>query len=136
MLLLLIPAGFVLLSIVRRDAFAMRWVTGMLLAPACVMLVTLCSFAVHMHRHFDGWPRTIGERGFDAALSAHAEVALAGFGVLLLMTLACPLGCLLTAAVPRARRWLPHVAAFGAINMVAIGLTQLAPAGFLYWWWD
>lgn len=95
------------------------------------------SLALHMHRRLGGWPERLGEEGFPDALVLHAGIAHGAFGALLLgVLLVLPLALVFCACVPGARSGLPYLGINGFLSVVAFGITQLAPAPFLNWWWD
>jgi len=105
--------------------------------PSFIMLGLFYSLALHMYRSLGGWPTSIGGQGFPASLITHANltmyffIALIWFGMFVLPVaiLVCPLR-------PRWRRFVPYFALYALLFGVCCGLMQLAPAPFLYWWWD
>lgn len=95
------------------------------------------SLALHMHRRLGGWPERIGDAGFPDDLILHASIAHGAFGSMLLgALLVLPVALVSCACVPRARSSLRYLGIYGFLSIVAVGITQLAPAPFLYWWWD
>ena len=114
-----------------------RWgISTALLHPlACVGL--FYSLALHMHRRLGSWPESIGEIGFPDGLILHAHVAQGAIGALLLCTVfVLPLALLFCASVPQLRSCLRYLVVYGISSIAAVGIMQLAPAAFLYWWWD
>ena len=109
-------------------------------AAACHSLLVVglfYSLALHMQRRLGGWPERIGDAGFPDELVVHANIAQAAFGALLLgALLVLPLGLVFCACVPAARSSLRYLGIYGCLSVGAIGITQLAPAPFLHWWWD
>jgi hypothetical protein len=90
-----------------------------------------------MYRGLGAWPETLGDRGFPAELVLHADLAMGAFGALILSCLVVlPLALLICSVVPRLRSSLRYVGIYGCASLLAFGLMQLAPAPFLYWWWD
>ena len=90
-----------------------------------------------MRLRLGGWPQSIGERGFSGGLVAHVHATIGYFYSLLQATLllwpAIFLVCLLVRPWRRGTLYLGvHVLAF----TLCIGLMQLAPSAFLYWWRD
>ena len=95
------------------------------------------SLALHMHRRLGGWPERIGDAGFPDDLVVHANIAQCAFGALLFGTLlVLPLAFVFCACVPGTRSSLRYLGIYGLLSVVALGITQLAPAPFVYWWWD
>ncbi len=116
--------------------------TGITIAalPGIVMLALYYSLAIHMHHSLGTWPTSIGERGFPSTLVTHCAIAVNFYSALFLSMFILPvpiLVCLL------AERWRRFGRAFGIYFVVYAGflllcfmLMQIAPAQFLYWWWD
>jgi hypothetical protein len=94
------------------------------------------SLAIHLHARLGGWPRAIGDQDFPQALAVHADVALSTFGALLLALILCPIIMLLGACLHQVRPGLRYLGLYALTGGVALGATMLAPAPFLYWWWD
>ena len=105
--------------------------------PYLLALLLFYSLAVHMHQSLEGWPERIGTGGFPPALLMHDLIQRAYISYLLLFTIfvvpAIILVCLLVS------RW-RHLAVYFVLHLVSLpvcyGLMQLAPEGYLYWWWD
>ena len=105
--------------------------------PYLLALLLFYSLAVHMHQSLGGWPESIGTNGFPAALLIHDQILSAFITCLLLFTIfvvpAIILACLFVS------RWRHLVVCF-VVHLVSLpvcyGLMQLAPEGYLYWWWD
>ena len=131
-----LKAGAVRWSMRRKERGAGASLLPLFLFPT-VVLALFASFAVRMFRSFDGWPKSIGMRDLPEELIPHAELAQAAWGTLFLSLLfVIPAGLLLCAVVPGLRRALPSVGAYAGISLGAMLLTQLAPDGFLHWWYD
>ena len=105
--------------------------------PYLLALLLFYSLAVHMHQSLEGWPERIGTNGFPPALLMHDQIQGAYISYLLLFTIfvvpAIILVCLLVS------RW-RHLVVYFVLHLVSLpvcyGLMQLAPEGYLYWWWD
>ncbi len=104
--------------------------------PYLLALLLFYSLAIHMHQSLDGWPG-IGTDGFPSALLMHDKIQGAYISYLLLFTIfvvpAIILVCLLVS------RW-RHLVVYFVLHLVSLPvcyvLMQLAPEGYLYWWWD
>ena len=95
------------------------------------------SLALHMHRRLGAWPERIGDEGFPDDLVLHADLTEGAFGSLLLGgLLILPLGLLFCICVPGWRSGLRYLGIYGCGALAAVAIMQLAPAPFLYWWWD
>ncbi len=105
--------------------------------PAVMMLCLFYSLAVHMHHSLGAWPSSIGERGFPAALITHANIAKSFFSILVLISIfASPLLFLLCFFVRGWRATLYYLGVYALSCLICFGIMLLAPAQFLYWWWD
>jgi hypothetical protein len=105
--------------------------------PALVMLVLFYSLALHMYQTLGGWPTSIGERGFPPHLVLHATTTMYVFVVLICITVfLLPVALLVCAVVRRLRYLLPYFGVYALGCIVCVGLMQLAPTQFLYWWRD
>ena len=105
--------------------------------PAIAMLLVYYSLAVHMHQALGGWPTSIGEGGFPASLILHAKIDMY-FCIALIWSIIfiMPVAVIVCGLVRRWRRFLPYFGVYIISCVIAAGLMQLAPAPFLYWWWD
>src|SRR5438132_9435101 len=86
--------------------------TGAVIAilPSLIMLGLFYSLAIHMHRALQGWPASIGERGFPPPLLFHANVATGYCQCWILATVfGVPLVSVLCALVRPWRSLLPYV---------------------------
>ena len=105
--------------------------------PYLLALLLFYSLAIHMHQSLEGWPERIGTDGFPPALLMHDQIQGAYISYLLLFTIfvvpAIILVCLLVS------RW-RHLVVYFVLHVMSLPvcyvLMQLAPEGYLYWWWD
>ena len=105
--------------------------------PGLLGLGLFYSLAIHMRRSLGAWPTSIGEAGFPPALVTHAAIATNYFGNLLgLSFFAVPAGVLVCLLVPRWRHLVAYFVLYALFFAVFIGLMQLAPEPYLYWWLD
>ena len=93
-----------------------------LFLPGLINLTAFYSLAWHMYITFGDWPG-IGTEGFPDVLLLHDSLAIDLFTICLYL-------------VKPIRPWLDQLAAFGVSCVVSTALTQLAPSGFLNWFWD
>ena len=101
------------------------------------MLGLFYALAWHMHASLGAWPTSIGERGFSPALLTHSQIATSCFSMLLLASMfAWPVAFILCSFVRPWRRWTAYLSVYFLSVGSCIGLMLLAPARFLYWWWD
>ena len=115
----------------------MKAVIVISILPYFLALLLFYSLAIHMHQSLDGWPESIGTDGFPSALLMHAQIQEFYISYLLLFTIfvvpAIILVCLLVS------RW-RHLIVYFVLHLVSLPvcyvLMQLAPEGYLYWWWD
>ena len=105
--------------------------------PALLMLVLFYSLAIHMHRSLGGWPTSIGEGGFPAALIAHGSVAANYFMILVLVSIfAWPVAFLMCWLIRRWRVCVYYLGIYALSCLACFGAMLLAPSQFLNWWWD
>ena len=105
--------------------------------PSLLMLGIFYSLAIHMRWRLGAWPRSIGDRGFPAALSTHGRLAWDYCSLLFLVNLVVfPAGILVCLFVARWRPLVRYFALYALLYLVCWGLMLLAPASFLNWWWD
>jgi hypothetical protein len=105
--------------------------------PGLVMLVLFYSLAAHMYQALEGWPSSIGTHGFPAALNVHASAATTYFAIVFLVSISIwPLAFFACALVPRWRSGLYYLGVYALACFACFGAMLLAPAEFLYWWWD
>jgi hypothetical protein len=107
-----------------------------LFLPGLINLTAFYSLAWHMYITFGDWPG-IGTEGFPDALLLHDSLAIDLFTICLCfpLVLFAPLWIIFYLIKP-IRPWLDKLAAFGLSCVVSTVLTQLAPSGFLNWFWD
>ena len=106
-------------------------------APASLMLTLFYTLAIHMHQTLGAWPTSIGEHGFPTHLVIHASIAMYVQSALVLSIIfLLPPALVLCAVVHRWRHLLPYLGIYVMSCAVSAALMQLAPARFLYWWWD
>ena len=112
--------------------------TGIVISilPYLLALMLFYSLAIHMHQSLGGWPG-IGTDGFPQALLIHDKIQGFYISYLLLFTIfvvpAIILVCLL---VPRWRQLVVYCLVHLVSLPIFFVLMQLAPEGYLYWWWD
>ncbi len=104
-------------------------------APSLLMLMVFYSLAVHMHQTMGGWPAAIGTNGFPARLIVHAQVTMWCFYILFMITLFLWPFFFLVSVFSRGFG-LAHLGIHAVSFAVCFGTMLLAPAPFLYWWWD
>lgn len=106
-------------------------------APSLMLLVLFYSLAIHMHESLGSWPSSIGERGFPSSLLVHSNIAANYFTTLLLGTLFLwPVAFLVCLLVRRWRRSAVYLNIHALAFALCVGLMELAPSSFLYWWHD
>ena len=107
-----------------------------LFLPGLINLAAFYSLAFHTYLSLGDWPG-IGIEGFPDALLAHYALMSYPFWISFSFPLILfgPLWTLFYLIKP-IRPWLDKVAALGVSCVVSTLLTQLAPSGFLYWFWD
>lgn len=113
--------------------------TGIAIAivPGLLLLGLFYSLALHMYKSLGGWPSAIGENGFPRLLITHARITVTLFQILLVATFGVlPFAAVICLSVERWRRLAPYLALFGLTFLICLGLMQLAPHQFLYWWAD
>ena len=117
---------------VHPNAMTLGWV----IMPALLAFVLFYSLAFHMHHELGHWPKTIGEAGFSSVLTFHAYLATLYWGIwVILMIFLWPIA-LLACLWPSRRKYLLYVGIHALSFFVAVGLMQMAPSGYLFWWWD
>lgn len=116
-----------------------KWYTlGAVFLPL-LSCVIFWSMALHMHTHFNGWPRQIGYQDFSVALEQHAKIQeyilTLTFGVAFM---AAPLLTLIFSLTPKLRPLLDYLRVFYlAFSLLALSLfAGIAPKGYLDWFWD
>ena len=104
--------------------------------PGLINLTAFYSLALHMYLSLGDWPG-IGTEGFPDALLVHDALMSYPYFISLFFPLILfgPLWIIFFLIKP-IRPWLDKLAAFGVSCVVSALLTQLAPSGFLYWFWD
>jgi hypothetical protein len=127
------PKSSTLTAPIKKSRIAI----GVALLPALLMLALYYSLAIHMYQSLGAWPTTIGERGFPSPLIIHANVAMGYFSIWLLVTVfVWPVAFLICLLIRRFRFLLCYLGAYALSCAICFGATLLAPAQFLYWWWD
>ena len=105
--------------------------------PNIIMLGLFYSLALHMYWSLGGWPASIGERGFPASLVAHAYITMYFFSALIWAGIfVLPVAILVCLLSQPGKRFVPYLALYAFAFLVCLGLMQLAPEPFLYWWRD
>ena len=106
----------------------------MMLTPWAIFIALYFSLALHMFGEFDGYP-AIGTDGFSQLLKLHSAVTGGMFSMLAVASLIIlPIGWLV--GLLKSRRWLSATNWFFVGLVLTIILMRLAPADFIYWWWD
>ena|SRR5688572_16127442 len=101
------------------------------------MIALFYSLAIHMHHALNGWPTSIGERGFPPALAMHSAVTMAVFIGFFSSLFVLPIAIFACLLVERWRRFAVYFAVYCGAILAGYALTQFAaPAQFLYWWRD
>lgn len=107
------------------------------IVPSILMILLFYSLAVHMHQALGGWPKSIGNSGFTAALDIHADLTQSWFGILALCNFfLLPIVIVACACFKFSRNYLGYLGAYAVSYAIGIGALLLAPAQFLNWWWD
>ena len=107
------------------------------ISPCLLALLLFYSLAVHMHQSLGGWPEKIGTSGFPPALLMHDQIQGAYISYSLVFTFfVVPAILLVCLFVPRWRNFLIYCLLHLVLLPACYGLLQLAPEGYLYWWWD
>ena len=107
------------------------------ISPCLLGLGLFYSLSIHMRQSLGAWPTSIGEAGFPPALVTHAAISIKYFGYLLgLSIFAVPASILVCLFVPRWRHLVVYFVLYALAFAVCIGLMQLAPEPYLYWWLD
>lgn len=137
-LLALALVGSIAWSLRTKSYAALSWRSIVAMAvPGAIMVVGFYVLALHMHAALGGWPTSIGDAGFPPALVTHARWTLGYFGVMLLsMIFVWPVAVGICAAIPRLRRFIPHLSLLAVSFCLCFGLMLLGPSPFLNWWWD
>ena len=105
--------------------------------PYLLALLLFYSLAIHMHQSLDGWPERIGTDGFSSALLMHDKILGGYITYLVLFTVfVVPVIILVCLMVSRWRYLVVYFVVHLLSLPVCFGLMQLAPEGYLYWWWD
>jgi hypothetical protein len=119
-----------------RPAPPNTFTLGSAAAPSILALILFYSLAVHMHAELGRWPEMLGETGFSAALKAHAFLAT-GYFWMWTMALMFIWPIILVACLwPSRRKYLLYVGIHALSFVVVLGLMQMAPGGYRFWWWD
>ena len=120
-----------------RPARPSRMAVAVAVLPASLMLALFYSLALHMHQSLGGWPVSIGDHGFPAALALHGSIATIYFSLLVLAnTFAWPVTFLLCLLIPRWRVCVYYLGCYALACLVCFGAMLLTPSQFLNWWWD
>lgn len=106
-------------------------------APSILSLLLYYSLAIHMYFSLGQWPKSIGESGFPGGLVVHANIQMFYFIVLMLLAICVlPVAALAFRCNVRLRAFSLYCLASSATFFLSFALMQIAPAQFLYWWWD
>ena len=115
-----------------------RWalvVTFVSMAPFA-WLGLFYGLAAHLRLSLGRWPERLNENPHGWLFNLHFNATGLGFIGILLGLLVVPAATLILLAWPSRRRWALYPLIFGAATLLAWVLLHLAPASFLYWWWD
>jgi hypothetical protein len=105
--------------------------------PGVLLFMSLGLLALHMHRSLNGWPATIGTRGFPDSLLLHCTIHGIFFVILFYSIMILPVPILITLLVERWRHFAAYLAVYAASLLLFFGLFWLVvPEKFLKWWWD
>ena len=107
-----------------------------LFLPGLINLAAFYSMALHMYLTLDGWA-DFGIESLSDNLYVHYALMTYPFFISFFFPLILfgPLWIIFYLIKP-IRPLLDKVAAFGVSCVISTLLTQLAPSGFLYWFWD
>jgi hypothetical protein len=123
-------------GIMLRRSVPNRRVSLLMSAPALVVAAMVSSLAVHMNLVLKGWPKNLGYEGFTRSLEVHANLAMFGFTILIMINLLPMLALIGFACTRRSQQWIYHLGIFTMSSCIGIGLISFAPGPFLNWWWD
>lgn len=123
-------------GIMLRRSVPNRAVLLLVSAPALVVAAMVSSLTVHMYLVLKGWPKTLGYEGFTRSLEVHANLAMFGFTILIMINLLSLLALIGFACTRRSHQWIYHLGIFIMSSCLCIGLISFAPGPFLDWWWD
>lgn len=113
------------------------WLMCIAALPALFMLGLFYSLAINMYQSLGGWPNTIGDHGFSSQLKIHANLALGYFAVITLFNIfILPIVIFIFLCFSKGRELLFLLGIYAFMNALSLGLIDLAPRQFLYWWWD
>ena len=117
-----------------------RWVShrGVLAAasPPFAWLGLFYGLAALLRLSLGRWPERLNENPHGWLFNLHFNATGLGFIGILLGLLVVPAATLILLAWPSRRRWALYPLIFGAATLLAWVLLHLAPASFLYLWWD
>lgn len=114
-----------------------RFITLVSVFPSLILLLLFYSFAIHMYQSFDGWPPSIGNRGFSESLNLHANVTVWYFTALIWINLfMLPVVFLAFLIFKNLRKNLFYLGIYAAASAFSFIMISIAPSGFLNWWWD
>lgn len=110
---------------------------GVAVTPPLLMLVLFYTLAIHMRQSLGAWPTSSGEKGFPIALLIHTNLALGYFSILAAsLFFFWPVAFLVCLGIRRCRFMLYYLTVYALSCLICYGAMSLAPAPFLYWWWD
>ena len=107
------------------------------LIPWSLALGLYYSLAIHMYHSLEGWPESIGTRGFSPALLMHDKIHVFYISNLLIFTIfVVPVIILICLFVPRWRPLIIYLS-LQLLGMLVFFLQMFFdPDGYTYWWWD
>jgi hypothetical protein len=105
--------------------------------PGVLLFLSFGLLAVHMHHSLNGWPPSIGTRGFPDSLLLHYAIHGIFFVILFYSVMILPVPIFITLLVERWRRFAVYLAVYAASLLLFFVLFLLVgPKPFLNWWWD
>ena len=119
----------------NRSEISREWAL-LLCAPGLITMGVFYSFAARMHSALKGWPNFYGSEQLPPTLLLHDEALGWIFTITVLIALCIPIALFLFYAVPRLRHHIIYPAFLGSASWLCLFATQLAPTGFLNWFWD
>jgi hypothetical protein len=121
-----------------RNHHPLRWkasASAVLHPLGCLGL--FYSLAFYMHSRLGTWPKTIGLDGLPDDVLLHYDITAMTFAALIIgLLFVWPVAVLVCAVAPKMQAGLPYLGLYAVSAGVTFVAMELAPAPFLYWWWD